>query len=67
MTQPQNRFAYKLKRKLKEKNISQSELARRIDVTDTTVSRYIKGDAYPRPLLLRRIANVLDCSIEDLF
>ena len=56
-------FAIRLKNRLKEKNITQSELARRIDVSDTTISRYITGTARPRTLLLNRIAVVLDCSV----
>lgn len=60
-----NEFSTILKNKLKEKRISQSELARRIDVTDTSISRYINGTAKPRPILLERIATVLNCSITD--
>ena len=56
-------FSIRLKNKLKEKNITQSELARRIDVSDTTISRYVTGTARPRTLLLNRIAVVLDCPV----
>lgn len=58
-------FSTILQNKMKEKNITKAELARAIDVTDTSISRYIKGAAKPRPLLLGRIARVLECSVED--
>lgn len=65
MNKVNNKFSTILKRKLKEQKISQSELARLIDVTDTSISRYINGTAKPRPILLARIAAVLNCSIAD--
>lgn len=59
-------FSTILEKKLKDKGMTKAELARRIDVADTTVGRYIKGTMKPRPLILNRIAKVLDCSIKDL-
>ena len=54
-----------LQNKMNEKNITKAELARAIDVTDTSISRYVKGTAKPKPIYLERIAKVLGCSIED--
>ena len=59
-------FAKSLEKRMKEKNITKAELARRIDVADTTVGRYVSGKMRPRRLLLNRILDVLDCSEEDL-
>lgn len=60
-------FAKKLESKLKENNMTKAELARRIDVADTTVGRYIKGTMHPRPLILHRISKALNWSIEELY
>lgn len=60
-------FGVMLEKKLNEKGMSKAELARRIDVADTTVGRYTKGTMYPRPRILKRIAKVLDFSIEELY
>ena len=58
-------FSIILKNKLIEKRISQADLSRLIDVSDTTISRYILGRAKPKDLLLKRLAKVLNCSILD--
>ena len=49
-----------LKNKMNIKGITQADLAR-----DTTIYRYLKNLAKPRPLILNRIAKVLDCSVKD--
>lgn len=58
-------FPIILENKIKERNITKAELARLIDVSDTTIHRYINGTATPRPLLLNRIIKVLKCSEND--
>ena len=60
-------FSKLLEKKLQEKGMSKAELARIIDVADTTVGRYVKGTMTPRPLILNRIAKALDCSSEELY
>lgn len=60
-------FATMLANKLKENGMTKAELARRIDVADTTVGRYVKGTMMPRPLILNRIAKVFKCSVYDLY
>lgn len=61
-----NDFGVILDNKLKNKNISKAQLARLIDVSDTTVSRYVLGyTRKPKKLLLERIAKVLGCSIRE--
>ena len=62
-----NDFHKILKNKLIEQNMSHAELGRRISVTDTSISRYIYGDAKPRPYYLERIAKILNCPIEDFY
>lgn len=63
----QKRFSHILKTKLKEKHMTKAELARQIDVADTTVGRYVRGTMMPRPLILNRIAKVLDIDIREIY
>ena len=53
--------------KMKENKITQAELSRMIDVSDTTIYRYIKGETKPHPLLMQRLADVFKCQIKDLY
>lgn len=59
-------FSESLEKKMKERGMTKAELARRIDVADTTVGRYVNGTMHPRPLLYNRILRVLNCTKEDL-
>ena len=47
--------------------LSQAELARRIGVSKTSVSQWIRGGMSPQAELLPKIAQELDCSIDSLF
>ncbi len=59
-------FAQNLKNALYKKNKSQSDLARFLNVTPTTVSRWTNGEAMPRANMIDRICNYLLCTTEDL-
>ena len=57
-----------LKEKLEEKNISQSELARRLGVTRGYIFDLVKGRKYFDKIPLEKIvnmANILDTPIEE--
>ena len=60
-------FAEKLNEKILEKGITKAELSRLISVSDTTISDYTKGRRKPHPLFLKRIADVFNCSPDDLY
>lgn len=47
---------------LKEKDMTQRDLARKIGVTDSAMSHYIKGDRVPRAAVILLIADVLETS-----
>lgn len=49
------------------KNMTQDELASRLNVSRTTVSMWETGDAMPRADKLPELARALDCKIDDLF
>lgn len=54
-------------RKLRRaKDITQSELAERLGVERSTVSKWEKGISVPRGKTLIALADVLECSIDEL-
>ena len=59
-------FAHNLKVLLEKKHKSQSDLARFLKVTPTTVSRWTNADALPRSPMIDRICGFLACTTEDL-
>lgn len=59
--------ALMLKEILTEKKITGKELAEKIGLTETSISRIVKGEQYPRIETLLNIAQVLDVDVKDLF
>lgn len=55
-----------LKQKLKEKNISQSELAKRCGVGRSFICQIVHGYAKPNLKLVCNISTVLDIDIKEL-
>lgn len=52
---------------LKDKNISNKDLAIEMQVSQNTISKIVNGNSFPKPELLLRIANYLDVDIRELF
>ena len=49
-------------------NVSQNELARRLDISTGHLSRLVNGQRCPSPSVRRRLMEVLDCrEFDDLF
>ena len=59
-------FRRNLAHLLDRENYSRTELARRVDVTVTTVSNWLNGDAIPGMRKIQEIAHVFDVAITDL-
>lgn len=55
-----------IREKMKEKGVTQTELAKYTDVHQTTVSTWIKGKKVPHFETLEKIAEHLDTSVIDL-
>lgn len=51
---------------MKERNMTQKELADKINVTEASISRYIKEERIPRIDVLVNIARVFNVSVEFL-
>lgn len=56
----------KISQLLKESNLSQRELAARIDSTEITVSRYVRDERQPKAEVLSKIATALNTTTDDL-
>ena len=50
----------------KEKNMTQNELALKLNVTDKAVSKWERDICFPDVALLPEIAEILDLNLEDL-
>ena len=61
-----NQITENLHRIIKERNITQKELAQSSGLTESAISRYLKGDRIPRGVSLIRIAESLNVSIDEL-
>ena len=66
MKTSQEIFSYNLNNLLIAKNRTQAELAKFLDTTPTTVSKWTNGKAMPRAKMLDGICRFLSCSQEDL-
>lgn len=51
---------------MRQEGLSQKDLAEKINVTEASMSRYIKGERIPRIDVLVKLANVFNVSIEYL-
>lgn len=56
----------KLMFKRKEAKLTQEELAEKVGVVGRTIHHYENGDRQPTPDMLRKLADVLNCTIDDI-
>lgn len=56
-----------LKEILSEKKITGKDLAERVGLTETSISRIVNGSQLPKLETLFKIANALDVNIRDFF
>lgn len=57
----------RIKEVLKERGMTGAQLCKETGLSQTSLSRIIKGEQNPRLALLIQIAKVLDVDIKDLF
>lgn len=56
----------KIKEIRESKNMTQEELAEKLDIRRTTISMWETGESLPRTATLIKLAEVLDCSVGEL-
>jgi len=60
------RMADRITKLLHERNMTQKELALAANITESTVSHYIKGDRVPRGVNLVKVAKALETTADYL-
>ena len=60
-------FKKNLRRLLEQNNLNQAEFAKKIGVTEATVSRYVNGNRIPSTKIIGKIMKTLDCTYDELF
>ncbi len=56
-----------IKEKRKEKNITQSQLAEKLNITDRAISKWENGISMPDASIIKNLCDILDITINDLF
>jgi transcriptional regulator with XRE-family HTH domain len=56
-----------IKSNREQAGLSQCDLAKRLGVSQQSVAKWETGESLPRALLIPKIANALNCSIDALF
>ena len=59
-------FVKNLVRIMRRENMSQRELARKANLSEATVSRYVKGTRFPNSKAMIELSKALNCRIENL-
>jgi len=57
----------RLKELIKEKDTTGKDLAEKVGVSPVAISNITSGNSFPKPELLRSIADALDVDIRELF
>ncbi|MDR7832303.1 helix-turn-helix transcriptional regulator [Riemerella anatipestifer] len=57
----------RLKEILKDKGVTGKELANKIGLTETSISRIVKNEQFPNAKTLKDISNALNIPVRDLF
>lgn len=57
----------RIKELLKEKNMTGKDLAEKVNVSTVAISNIASGNSFPKPELLKNIAEAMDVDIRELF
>lgn len=61
-----NDFVRNLSGMMNEENISQTELAKRSNLSKETINKYLNHQRYPSAIAVVNLAQALNCDVEDL-
>ena len=59
-------FGINLKALREKKNLSQEDLARKLQISRQSISKWEQGISYPSILYLVPLTRILDCTLEEL-
>ncbi|MDY2902215.1 MAG: helix-turn-helix transcriptional regulator [Bacilli bacterium] len=59
-------FGSNLKFLREKKNLSQEELAKKLQISRQSISKWEQGISYPSILYLIPLTKILDCTLEEL-
>ena len=60
-------FGTNLKALREKKKLSQEDLARKLQISRQSISKWEQGISYPNILYLVPLIKILDCTLEELF
>lgn len=60
-------FGSNLQKMIPFSGLSKGELAEKAGITNAMLSRYIRGNSTPSVVIASKIANALNCSLDELF
>lgn len=60
-------FRRRLQTLMNRKWVTQDELAKRINSSQQMISRYLTGQSIPSALTIKKIADALNCSVDDFY
>ena len=58
-------FRFRLQQLMKRKSISQEWLSKHIGASERTINNYLSGRSIPSFTTVVKIANVMNCSVDD--
>jgi len=57
----------KLEKIIEDKGLKKSYVARKIGISPGLLSKYLSGERKPKLDTAKKLADILECSIEDIF
>ena len=59
-------FGWNLRKRLKDKNMTQTKLAIDLGISRLIVGRWVSGSGIPKPRLMAKVCNALECTPDYL-
>ncbi len=60
-------FRFNLYKIMERKWMTQEELAKKVKTSQTMISHYMSGKCMPNAVMLKKLADALNCSVDDFF
>lgn len=60
-------FRFRLKAMIAHSGITQKDFSKMVGISEVSMSRYLKGEHIPNYILLKKMADVLHCKVDDFY